>query len=420
MIKPSFILSVFNCCFLFCIGSTIFQPLRVAAQGASSNCPVPGNNCIPGFKQMSQLQDTAYINCDLSKILDPGLDKSGTILYKWTAPDGTTFNSAYIIASQEGLYTLCYDTAAENSLCPKSDTVRVLTFKKKIAFAGPDVVGCSKQLITAGLGKDNPAYIYNWQPQQILVGGNLNKSIQQIYFENTSTVQFVTRVIMQVTEKTTGCKDSDTIRVQIYPLPVLSIPSIQPFYCAEQNIQLDLLSYFPSAKPFYSRFKIDGNILTLPKAKDTTIIIANSPYAALKYSVTLPGMSAGDVVVNFYDSTATGCKATIDSVLHIKASGSDPSGPCYGVTATVHEESASMMHIFPNPFNEALMVEPTKANSAQTYNVKFTDSKGVVHLNQNISSTEYRITTDALPAGLYTIEILSGGELSYHKVVKIP
>jgi gliding motility-associated-like protein len=300
-----------------------------------STCPVPGNNCNPSYNSTSVLPDTAYFNCDKTRLLDPGLDKSGKILYKWTAPDGTITNTANLLAKDglTGYYTLCYDTAnTAVPACPRTDQVYVTQYKKKFANAGPDQVICSNKETIIGTSTVNPNYTYDWKPTYFFAG-DLKRPNPKLIYKNTGATTANYKAWIYVVDKLTGCKDSDDVKLQINALPLLRIDSLRSNYCTGERTLIKLYAYDPTianqpSTKFSSSFLINNVAQTLPVPRDTLLRlkfpgIPEGSYPSKVYDYYLTPNTSGNVVLHFSLTSEAGCSSSIDSIIKVNVPSSN-------------------------------------------------------------------------------------------------
>ncbi|MBK9248326.1 MAG: choice-of-anchor D domain-containing protein [Ignavibacteria bacterium] len=141
---------------------------------------------------------------------------TGTLTYSWVPTVGISSNTILNpIATPNQPITDYILTVIDARGCVNYDTVRIIMNPKPVAFAGEDkqiCIGESAQLsasVTSGI----EPYMATWTPTTGLSNPNISDPVAK----PTVTTDYA----YSVTDAK-GCKSTDTIRVVVYPKPILS------------------------------------------------------------------------------------------------------------------------------------------------------------------------------------------------------
>lgn len=167
------------------------------------------------------------------------------ISYTGSASAGASYNwsfgSATVISGNgQGPYSLSWSaqgnfqvslTVTENGCVSAQTDIPATVNPLPIVSAGTNQTSCSGGIIPLG-DISNPGYTYLWSPGQDLSDPGLSNP--------TATIQNLTNADLQrdyyltVTDAN-GCINSDTVTVQIHPVPVIGFP-VLPGQCIENNL----------------------------------------------------------------------------------------------------------------------------------------------------------------------------------------
>ncbi|TDB58691.1 DUF7948 domain-containing protein, partial [Arundinibacter roseus] len=143
--------------------------------------------------------------------------------YTWTGPNGFSASSAYITVSTPGTYTQTIIDPL-NNICTKEYVVSPTT----VSQDAPDIVTCSSSLpVTIGLPQIS-GYSYQWSPG---TGLNSHTVAQPLATPSVSTTYYV-----RVTETTTGCYFTDTVRVVLNDPIIDAGPDLE--FCENVIVEL--------------------------------------------------------------------------------------------------------------------------------------------------------------------------------------
>lgn len=154
--------------------------------------------------------------------------------YSWYPSQGLdAFNKAKVIASPT-VTTTYYVTVTDKNGCKASDTIIVTVNALPVANAGPDkniCYGTSTNIGMTATGGTPPYVSYQWSPATGLSA------------TNTSVVEASpldsTMYVLTVTDSK-GCVDTDTVWVNVWPLPKPIIKPLGPtWFCSCDSVMLD-------------------------------------------------------------------------------------------------------------------------------------------------------------------------------------
>ncbi len=162
---------------------------------------------------------------DTAKCGDIGvpLNATGGVTYSWTPTLGLSNPNISDPVANPDSSTMYYVTITDTNACVNRDSIHVRTM---YADAGPDMAICiydSIQLQAAG------GVAYLWANATVLTNANIANPIAF----PIDTTDFVVTVV-----DTTGCLDTDTMRLTVNPLPVTSVSNPDPYVCDNGATQL--------------------------------------------------------------------------------------------------------------------------------------------------------------------------------------
>lgn len=258
-------------------------------------------------------------------------------------------------------YTLV--TTAANG-CSNTDSVKVSILSLPVIGAGADAMVCKNtpvQLVATG------GVSYNWQPGKTLTDSTIYNPI--------ANPPVTTRYIVTGTG-VNGCINTDTLKVTIYPLPVLPVTSQQS----------DTLS---CTQDYYA-YQWYLNNVSIPNA-------TNKSYKCL---------SNGDYYVSVSDSKGCSINSAIITVTNVG----------------VEENSNSIqVNVFPNPTTDELMLE---LNLKETENVKVSiitvAGQKIVAAELKKMNGTYRqsISLKENANGIYYLQIITDHQIISKKIIK--
>ncbi|MCB9348466.1 MAG: choice-of-anchor I family protein [Lewinellaceae bacterium] len=251
-----------------------------------------------------------------------------------------------------GAYTV---TAVTESGCMAMNTVLVSPRPLPVVGLGEDIVACEGETVTIDAG---PGFAtYSWS------SGAVDQSIiapGQGLFTVTVTNEF-------------GCSDSDTIRVELKPLPMVNFPQ-DTLVCAEDATVFD-----PG----------DGSLIIIDGILLETFVVEG--FAPGDYSLEA-------VVVNEF-----GCRLPVELNFTVDV--------CVGAEEITQEEA---IEVFPNPTSGWVWVHLRNLRES-SYQLQVLDAAGRVVRQSRIlplqGSYQAEIGLTALPAGAYLVRLVSGNGL---------
>ena len=256
--------------------------------------------------------------------------------YLWST--GST--SSMITVNQTGNYVL----AAMSNLgsCISKDSILVDINDIPQGNLASDTAGCHQIIINANIGND---YGYSWQ-------NGINEPMLTIV-ENGQYIVSIENLI-------TGCVNTDTIVVEIYPLPIIELGNDTSCIICDLNI------YVIAGYQLYQW---------------------NTGATGNSIHVSTPGFYSVVVVDN------NGCSAR-DSILISTSS-----------------------IIYPNPFSDYFIVNLPDYQTIPTFKI-FDELGRSVNFTFTRNGSSYLINTSAFAKGIYFLDILSGEEQKKFKVIK--
>ena len=256
--------------------------------------------------------------------------------YLWS--NGTT--TPLITVNQSGLYVL---TATSNlGACVNRDTIVVIINEVPNVILGNDTSGCGSVTLNANLGS---GFNYAWQN---IPGAPTHEVFASGEYDVT------------VTNNLTGCFNSDTIQVEIFPLPIINLGTDTACaYCDfELFVQSGLQSY-----------------------------LWNTGETGSSIHISAPG----NYWVLVFDNN--GCSAR-DSLL-------------------VQTGSS----VYPNPFSDVLIVNLPDNSGTPEFQM-FDELGRVLYVNYTQNGKNYLINTYSIAKGVYFLRITVGGEQQNFKLLK--
>jgi len=145
--------------------------------------------------------------------------------YQWIPATGLSndslSNPVVLLPNTGASFTNQYIFQATNRTtgCRKADTIFVTSNALPPAVAGTDKVICAGNTVNLGVA-GNPVQVkYRWSPTMLL----LNDTLPQVSLSGSNTTQqsLDLQYILSTENRATRCKNSDTVKVRINPLPIV-------------------------------------------------------------------------------------------------------------------------------------------------------------------------------------------------------
>ncbi len=175
---------------------------------------------------------------------DACIDQPVGISYNGSAAANATYNwtfgSASVLSgSGQGPYSLSWSTqgsymisltVTENGcVSPQTDLFATVN-PLPVVYAGSNQIVCSG--VTVQLGDiTTPGFQYHWSPSQDLSNPGVSDPTATI--QNLSNSEAIQDYYLTVTDAN-GCVNSDTVTVQVHPVPVVGFPKV-PGQCIDNN-----------------------------------------------------------------------------------------------------------------------------------------------------------------------------------------
>ncbi|MDQ3191756.1 MAG: DNRLRE domain-containing protein, partial [Bacteroidota bacterium] len=190
-----------------------------------------GDGCQTTDSVIVNVNPLPYVNVGSDVSICSGgsvqLNASGASTYSWNPSTGLSNPSIANPVASPGS-TITYIVTGTNSIgCQNSDTMVVQVNSLPVVSAGPDVNICSGDSIQLNA---SGADTYSWSPSTGLSNPNI---VNPFASPSSTTTYIVTGTINDI-----GCQSSDTIVVQVKPLPSVSAgPDVS--ICSGDSVQLN-------------------------------------------------------------------------------------------------------------------------------------------------------------------------------------
>ena len=165
---------------------------------------------------------------------------SGTApyIYQWSPSTGLDAVDKPTVIASPKVTTYYIITVTDKHGCIGRDTIQVIVNPLPVANAGNDVNICFGETITIGspaTGGTPPYVKYEWSPAEGLSATNTS-SVDASPLDTTVYIVTVT--------DSKGCIDTDTIRVNVWPLPTPVIKPLGPtWFCSCDSVILDAQNF---------------------------------------------------------------------------------------------------------------------------------------------------------------------------------
>ncbi len=165
---------------------------------------------------------------------------SGTPPYKylWTPAAGLNVTNEAVVTASPDVTTDYIITVTDDNGCVDKDTIKVIVNPLPVARAGMDVNICYGDTTLIGntaTGGTPPYVSYEWSPAEGL--SSTNTANVEAFPEDS------TMYVLTVTDSK-GCVDTDTVWVNVWPLPEPVIVPLGPtWFCSCDSVILDAENY---------------------------------------------------------------------------------------------------------------------------------------------------------------------------------
>lgn len=310
-----------------------------------------------------------------------GESNSGKYSYYWTS-NPTGFVSAEANPKVSPLLTTVYIVTIYDvsSGCSKTDSVGVTVNPLPKVITGLDNNVCAGDSIVIGVG-GLTGYSYQWRSRP---AGFTSNSARTVVKPGSTTTYFLT-----VTNTKTGCKNTDSVRIRVSPIPV-----------SEFTITRDSASTYTF------------------KAKDTAEISYDWDFGngstASSYKTVYTFHKNGTYNIKLIVTSLQSCYSSHDSMLQVKST---------GISKNVVELPA--LNIYPNPFTHGTIFHYSLRASAEV-KIVLTDITGKVlaELINDLEAAgdhnqELNVNECSLKPGIYFINFIVNGVGETRKIVKL-
>lgn len=254
---------------------------------------------------------------------------------------------------------------ADSIGCEGEDEIIVSTAPNPVLDLGPDTVSiCNGDsvLLDAGIHSS-----YTWSTN-----------------ESTQTISVITEDVYAVTvTNSANCFTTDSIFVQVYDLPNISLPDSITL-CQDSSITLDAGNF--------------SSFLWSDSSSNQTLTLDSS------------SLSIGSNVLGLTVTDSNGCSSSTDLVLSLIAC-NDPS------TSLISNQLDTEISIFPNPCQAILKIELEKILPTIEYSLM--DLSGRIHFHEVHEQTNtIHLETSSLVNGVYVIHLRTSDSEAFIKFVK--
>lgn len=169
----------------------------------------------------------------------------------------------------------------DGGLCKAIDSMVVTVNPQILAEAGEDKIVCSNEMTVLGGKTSNPNFTYSWQPTTALSNATIaNPTFQKL---NSSNIDEKITYIVTVTDKTSSCKNADTVIVTLRPTFTVNLGEdkkmcfdAKPLQIGVSPVSSTTYSWSPTAN--LSNATIANPIFTVPttitQTQNLTYILA--------------------------------------------------------------------------------------------------------------------------------------------------
>lgn len=201
---------------------------------------------LPEDRRICSYDSTLVLtNTDLAYWIDPNagdtLVQGDTLFTTWTLNGGPVFSTdTSVMVRQRGEYVA---SVIDSLGCQSSDTFYLFVNDTVKANAGPDQLICFDDVVTLTasgmdtLGHPEQSGTYIWFDITTNAPSRTNLGTDEtLSFNLQQTTDY--ELILQHTVDTVMCQDEDTVRINVDPLPLITLGNQDPVCCDYGDIQL--------------------------------------------------------------------------------------------------------------------------------------------------------------------------------------
>jgi pimeloyl-ACP methyl ester carboxylesterase/subtilisin-like proprotein convertase family protein len=194
------------------------------------------------------------------------LEVPSGITYTWSPVNGLN-NAAISNPLASPMNTTTYQVTVSNAGCSATSQTQVVVHPLPVANAGNDAILCTGESLAIG---QNPVANHTYQWSSIPSGftGNIANP--------TVTPSVNTSYILQATDNTTGCSNTDTVFITVTNQPVVTItPLGSTVFCPGGSVQLQATAGFQNYT--WSNGTSGTHTITVSTSGTYTVVASNSP-----------------------------------------------------------------------------------------------------------------------------------------------
>lgn len=194
------------------------------------------------------------------------LEVPSGITYTWSPVNGLN-NAAISNPLASPMNTTTYQVTVSNAGCSATSQTQVLVHPLPVANAGNDAILCTGESLAIG---QSPIANHTYQWSSIPSGftGNIANP--------TVTPSVNTSYILQATDNTTGCSNTDTVFIAVTNQPVVTItPLGSTAFCPGGSVQLQATAGFQNYT--WSNGTSGTHTITVSTSGTYTVVAGNSP-----------------------------------------------------------------------------------------------------------------------------------------------
>jgi len=372
-------------------GSSTTESISATADATSGNILVTANNACGSSTAQTLSVTVASAPAQpgtisgLSSICDGGTNTysiatvNGATSYTWTLPNGWSGSSTTESISATPNATSGDILVTADNTCGSS-TAQSLTVNVDPAPAQPAVITgtdsiCEGATETYSVVSVNGATSYTWTLPNGWTGSSTTESI-------VATADATSGSISVTADNGCGSSTAQTINVTVNATPQVSFDFNQNPVCH------DALPIALSGTPAGGTYSGQGT-------SGTTFDPA--------------GLGAGDYVVTYTYADANGCTALDTATVTVTV--------CTGLSIV---DANNDFSVYPNPFSNVLTINFSSVAENSTAVLHDIAGKEIMNISLSSGINDVSINTNALAAGVYRLDIISGGKtVAVRKVIRM-
>jgi PKD repeat protein len=372
-------------------------PVNILVGGSNTNCPID-YYCLP-----SDLSTYTFTS--------PGSNYPPT----WTFPDGTTitgFEVEYTFP-QSGINTVCMLINGSGFFC--QDCVDILVSGDTIINPDP---ACN-----ADFWASTSSLVGYFIPNYYSFSNNISSYSWDFGDGSTSTENYPYHVYnapgyydVCLTLTNGNCTDNmcQTVYIPEYSFPPIDTSCYAGYIITQENPYEVTIVNASTGNNLEFSWTLTGNGIS---------VIASGAYPSLTIQSTgdflfcLDVIGADSCFSSYCDSITIGDNGILGGRINAAGFSINVVSPqtITGFVTGIDKTEAPTFEVYPNPFNDFIVVKNMVSNSQ--YNVFSVDGRSIA--SGNIAGNNQVISTSALSAGIYVLQLISKeGQIATQKIIK--